>query len=38
MTTLIDQLFASSNPNYSPDGTPTLVMLTLEKIGSLFSK
>lgn len=38
MTTLLDQLFASSNPNYSPDGTPTLVMLTLEKIGSLFSK
>ena len=38
MTTLIDQLFASSNPNYSPDGTPTLVMLTLEKISSLFSK
>ncbi len=38
MTMLIDQLFASSNPNYSPDGTPTLVMLNLEKIESLFSR
>ncbi len=38
MTTLIDQLFASSNPNYSPDGTPTLHMLTTEKITSFFAR
>ncbi len=38
MQTLITQLFASSNPNYAPDGTPTLVILTLDKIGSFFTK
>jgi len=38
MQTLISQLFASSNPNYAPDGTPTLVILTLDKIGSFFTK
>ncbi len=35
---LIAQLFASSNPNYAPDGTPTLIILTLDKIGSFFSR
>ncbi len=38
MQNLIAQLFASSNPNYTPDGTPTLVILTLDKIGSFFTK
>ena len=38
MQTLVAQLFASSNPNYAPDGTPTLVILTLDKIGSFFTK
>jgi DNA mismatch repair protein MutL len=37
MNMLIDQLFASSNPNYSPDGNPTLVLLGLEKIESFFT-
>lgn len=35
---LIAGLFASSNPNYTPDGTPTLVILTMDKIDSFFSK
>jgi DNA mismatch repair protein MutL len=36
MNKLIEQLFASSNPNYTPDGNPTLVLLNLEKINSFF--
>lgn len=36
MATLIDRLFASSNPNYAPDGSPTLVILDLEKINRFF--
>jgi DNA mismatch repair protein MutL len=36
MNALIDQLFASSNPNYSPDGKPTLKILSLEDIADLF--
>lgn len=38
MNLLVDQLFASSNPNYTPDGRPTLVMLSLEKIKDFFEK
>ncbi|OJJ16358.1 DNA mismatch repair protein MutL [marine bacterium AO1-C] len=38
MNLLVDQLFASSNPNYTPDGRPTLVMLTLDKIKDFFEK
>jgi DNA mismatch repair protein MutL len=38
MQNLIAQLFASSNPNYAPDGTPTVVILTLDKMGSFFTK
>jgi DNA mismatch repair protein MutL len=38
MNKLIEQLFASSNPNYAPDGSPTLVVLNLEKINSFFVK
>lgn len=35
---LVDQLFASSNPNYTPDGRPTLVMLSLDKMKDFFEK
>lgn len=38
MNLLVDQLFASSNPNYTPDGRPTLVMLSLDKIKDFFEK
>ncbi len=38
MNLLVDQLFASSNPNYTPDGRSTLVMLTLNKIKDFFEK
>ncbi len=38
MNALIDQLFASANPNYSPDGTPIFVTLSLEKIADFFAK
>jgi DNA mismatch repair protein MutL len=38
MSKLVEQLFASSNPNYAPDGSPTLTILNLEKINSFFIK
>lgn len=38
MQHLIDQLFASSNPNYSPDGKPIVVMLSLDTIKEFFNK
>jgi DNA mismatch repair protein MutL len=36
MNILVDQLFASSNPNFTPSGEPTLTILSLEKIAALF--
>jgi DNA mismatch repair protein MutL len=36
MTYLIDQVFASSNPNNTPTGEPIFVILTLDKIASFF--
>ncbi|MFN8353506.1 MAG: DNA mismatch repair endonuclease MutL [Spirosomataceae bacterium] len=36
MNMLVDQLFASSNPNFTPSGEPTLSILSLEKIAGLF--
>jgi len=33
---LIDQLFASTNPSYTPTGEPVTVVLTLDKIAGLF--
>ncbi|MCS6823776.1 MAG: DNA mismatch repair endonuclease MutL [Cytophagaceae bacterium] len=36
MNSLIEQLFACSNPSYSPDGYPTLVLLTNESIEQMF--
>ena len=33
---LIDQLFASSNPSYTPSGEPVTTVLTLDKIAGLF--
>ncbi|QHT67810.1 DNA mismatch repair endonuclease MutL [Rhodocytophaga rosea] len=38
MSKLVEKLFASSNPNYAPDGSPTLTVLNLEKINSFFIK
>jgi DNA mismatch repair protein MutL len=35
--TLLAQLFASSNPNYSPNGEPTMVTLDMIRIGQWFS-
>ncbi len=36
-TTLVAQLFASSNPNYSPSGEPTLVIMDLVRLGEMFA-
>ncbi len=33
---LVDQLFASANPSYTPGGEPITSVLTLDKIGGLF--
>lgn len=33
---LVDQLFASTNPRYTPTGEPVTVVLTLDKIAGLF--
>ncbi|WP_420149798.1 DNA mismatch repair endonuclease MutL [Spirosoma sp.] len=33
---LIDQLFASTNPSYTPTGEPVAVVLTLDKIAGFF--
>lgn len=35
---LIDQLFACEQPNYTPDGNPTYVLLNLEQINGWFRK
>ncbi|HEV7351271.1 DNA mismatch repair endonuclease MutL [Telluribacter sp.] len=36
INTLIDQLFASSDPNRTPGGEPIIVMLTMDKLNGLF--
>lgn len=36
MHTLIDQLFASSDPNRTPGGDPIITRLTVERLASLF--
>jgi DNA mismatch repair protein MutL len=33
---LVEQLFASSNPSYTPSGDPVTVLLSLDKIAGLF--
>ena len=38
MEGLIDQLFACSNPNYSPDGQLTFFILSLDQIQEYFNK
>ncbi len=38
LDTLVDQLFACTNPNYTPKGHQIFVTLTLENIASLFQK
>jgi DNA mismatch repair protein MutL len=35
---LIDRLFACEQPNYTADGTPTFVMLGIDKISEFFNK
>lgn len=37
MNTLVDQLFACTNPNYTPEGRKTFFMLNLEAIEGMFS-
>jgi DNA mismatch repair protein MutL len=37
MSALIDQLFASSNPHYTPGGEPTLTILGLDRVAGFFS-
>ncbi|MFY0625564.1 MAG: DNA mismatch repair endonuclease MutL [Reichenbachiella sp.] len=37
LSTLIDRLFACEQPNYTPKGTPTFVILALEKIADFFN-
>lgn len=37
MSALIDQLFASTNPHYTPGGEPTLTILSLDRVAGLFS-
>lgn len=36
MNTLIDQLFASPDPNRTPGGDPIVVMLTMDRLSALF--
>lgn len=38
MDHLMDRLFACEQPNYTPDGNPTYVMVSLEQIGDWFRK
>jgi DNA mismatch repair protein MutL len=36
MTGLVDQLFSSSTPNYTPDGRLIVTTITDEEIGKVF--
>jgi DNA mismatch repair protein MutL len=38
MNTLVEQLFASSNPSYSPSGELTMKILGLAEIANIFQK
>lgn len=38
ISTLIDRLFACRQPNYTPNGTPTFIILGLEKIAEFFNQ
>ncbi|UXX78358.1 DNA mismatch repair endonuclease MutL [Reichenbachiella carrageenanivorans] len=38
LRTLIDRLFACQQPNYTPNGTPTFIILGLEKIAEFFNQ
>lgn len=38
MNSLIDKLFACKVPNYAPNGSPTFIILDLEKIARFFNK
>ncbi|HAX96644.1 MAG TPA: DNA mismatch repair endonuclease MutL [Prolixibacteraceae bacterium] len=38
MDHIIDQLFACSSPNFTPDGKPTLTIISLEDIDRLFGR
>jgi DNA mismatch repair protein MutL len=38
MNSLIDQLFACKMPTYAPNGNLTLVLMTMEKLDSMFHK
>lgn len=38
MNAMMDQLFACQQPNYTPDGKPTFVLLGLDKIANFFNR
>ncbi|MEM8893896.1 MAG: DNA mismatch repair endonuclease MutL [Bacteroidota bacterium] len=38
MDSMIDQLFACEQPNYTPEGKPTFVLLGLDKIANFFNR
>ncbi len=38
MDAMIDQLFACQQPNYTPEGKPTFVLLGLDKIANFFNR
>ena len=38
LSTLIDRLFACKQPNYTPDGMPTFVVLNLEQLAEFFNR
>ncbi len=38
MNAMIDQLFACQQPNYTPEGKPTFVLLGLDKIANFFNR
>ncbi|MDH5367763.1 MAG: DNA mismatch repair endonuclease MutL [Cyclobacteriaceae bacterium] len=38
MNSIIDQLFACSNPNYTPDGISTFVVLGIDQIDNFFNR
>jgi DNA mismatch repair protein MutL len=38
MQALIEQLFACTNPNYTPEGKKIVTLLNLEQIDALFAR
>jgi len=38
MTDLVDRLFATVTPNYTPDGHPVIITLTDDEISKMFKQ